>query len=76
MEREERQKLELRLLELNERERLLNEILKLNGLPQTTSDLQKYLDSCCESTGAGSGNLGSTGIKTLSKLSFSPQTIE
>lgn len=58
-------------MELNDKERLLNEILKLYELPQTTQDLQKYLDSC--STGPGSGNLGSTGVK--SKLSFSPQTI-
>lgn len=58
--------------ELGEKERLLNEILKMYELPQTTCDLQKYLESC--STGPGSGNLGSTGVK--SKLSFSPQTIQ
>lgn len=38
------QKQEVRQVELNERERLLNEILKMYEMPLVNGDLQKYLD--------------------------------
>ncbi len=66
-------KFEERRFELSERERLLNEILKMYDMPLVNGDLQKYLDSCTSSTAVGSGTLCSTGLKE-SKLSFSPQT--
>ncbi len=64
-------KLEEKRIELNERERLLNEILKIYDMPMVSGDLQRYLDSCTSSTAVGSGTLCSTGLKE-SKLSFSP----
>jgi hypothetical protein len=64
-------KLEEKRVELNEKERLLNEILKIYEMPLLNGDLQKYLDSCTTSTAVGSGTLCSTGLKE-SKLSFSP----
>jgi hypothetical protein len=66
-------KLEEKRIELIEKERLLNEILKMYDMPLLSGDLQKYLDSCTASTAVGSGTLCSTGLKE-SKLSFSPQT--
>ena len=66
-------KLEERRAELIERERLLNEILRMYEMPLVNGDLQKYLDQCASSTALGSGTLCSTGLKE-SKLSFSPQT--
>ena len=67
------QKQEVRQVELNERERLLNEILKMYEMPLVNGDLQKYLDQNTCSTAVGSGTQLSTGLKE-SKLSFSPPT--
>lgn len=67
--KEERSKLDNFQLDLFEKERILNQILKHYNFPETQGDLRKYLDSCYESTRVDSGNK----TENSKFSSFSPQ---
>jgi hypothetical protein len=57
-------KLRTQQVELEEKERLLNEILKYHNFPQTNNDLKKYLDTCYDAS-----TRVDSGVKTDSKFS-------
>jgi len=55
-------------LDLCEKERILNQILKHYNFPETQGELRKYLDSCHESTRGDSGNKTDSKFSSLSPM--------